>query len=312
VLSLFRQALFRLSQQGQLRDFATHNGMAQNMAHRFVAGETLDEAIGVVRQINARGMTVSLDHLGENVNSRHEATEATEDYCRLLRTIHQAGVNANVSLKLTQMGLDLDTGFAADNLRRVVDQAAQLDIFVRIDMESSEYVDRTLEAFYRLYSTYKNVGVVIQAYLYRSASDLEQLLDAGARVRLVKGAYLESPSVAFRRKEDVDANFVRLTRLLLGRGNYPAIATHDVAMIDAATQFAWQNSIDQTSFEFQMLYGIRRDLQVRLHQQGYRMRVYVPYGTHWYPYLMRRMAERPANLMFVLGNIAREVRPTGR
>jgi proline dehydrogenase len=309
---LFRQALFRLSQQRQLRDLATHNGLAQNMAHRFVAGETIDEAIEVVRQINARGMTVSLDHLGENVGSRQEATDAAEDYCRVLRTVRRAGVNANVSLKLTQLGLDFDKRFAADNLRHVVDEAAQLDDFIRIDMESSEYVDRTLDVFYQLFSTYKNVGVVIQAYLYRSASDLEQLLDAGARVRLVKGAYLEPPSVAFQRKEDVDANFVRLTRLLLGRGNYPAIATHDVVMIDAATQYAWQNSIDRSSFEFQMLYGIRRDLQTRLHQQGYGMRIYVPYGTHWYPYLMRRMAERPANLMFVLGNIAREARPAGR
>jgi proline dehydrogenase len=312
VLSLLRQALFRLSQQRQLREFATHSGLAQNMAHRFVAGETVDEAIGVVRQINARGMTVSLDHLGENVRSRQEAAEATEDSCRLLRTIHQAGVSANVSLKLTQMGLDLDGRFAVDNLRRVVDQAAQLDNFIRIDMESSEYIDRTLEAFYQLFGAYRNMGVVIQAYLYRSASDLEQLLEAGARVRLVKGAYLEPPAVAFQRKEDVDANFVRLTRLLLGRGNYPAIATHDVAMIDAAIEYAWQNAIDRSSFEFQMLYGIRRDLQTGLDRDGYRMRVYVPYGTHWYPYLMRRMAERPANLMFVLGSIAREARPAAR
>src|SRR5947209_3876527 len=233
------------------------------MAHRFVAGETLDEAIEVVRQINARGMSVSLDHLGENVHSRQEAADATEDYCRLLRTIHQAGVTSNISLKLTQMGLDLDGRLAGDNLRRVVDQAAQLDNFIRIDMESSEYVDRTLEAFYHLFSTYKNVGVVIQAYLYRSAGDLEQLLDAGARVRLVKGAYLEPASVAFQRKEEVDANFVRLARLLLRRGNYPAIATHDIAMIDATTEYAWQNSIDRSRFEFQMLYGIRRDLQSR-------------------------------------------------
>jgi len=303
---LLRQTLFRLSQQKQLRDFATHNGIAQHMARRFVAGETIDEAVLAIREINRRGMTATLDHLGENVTSRSEAMEATQSYCRLLDEVARSGITCNCSLKLTQLGLDLGRDFARDNLRYLLDRAQELQNFVRIDMESSEYVEATLDIFYELFDRYKNVGVVIQAYLYRSERDLEQLIKSGARVRLVKGAYLEPPSVAFQQKADVDANFVHLTRMLLGDGNYPAIATHDEAMIGEAIRYARYRRRDAESFEFQMLYGIRRDLQAQLVRDGYRMRIYVPYGTAWYPYLMRRMAERPANVMFVLGNIARE------
>jgi proline dehydrogenase len=304
---MLREMLIRLSQEPRLRDMTVHNGMMRSMARRFVAGETLAEAIDVVRQINARGMTVTLDHLGENVSTEAEAASAADDYCRMLEAIAEAGVDSNVSLKLTHMGLDLGENVAYRNTQRVVEAA--LPNFVRIDMESSAYVDRTLQLFHRLFETHKNVGVVIQSALYRSEADAEGLIEIGARVRLVKGAYLEPPSVAYQDKADVDAAYVRIMEALLLRGNYPAIATHDPRMIEATKRYALDHGIDRARYEFQMLYGIRRDLQTRLVGQGYNMRIYVPYGTQWYPYLMRRMAERPANLMFVVGNIARESIP---
>lgn len=307
---MLRQVLMRLLQEPRLRQMTVHNGMMRSMARRFVAGEDLSDAIAVVREINARGMTVTLDHLGENVSTEAEAASAADDYCRMLESIAEAGVDSNVSLKLTHMGLDMGEDVAFRNTLRVVEAAGTN--FVRIDMESSEYVDRTLDVFRRLYDDHKNVGVVLQSALYRSEADADGLVDMGARLRLVKGAYLEPPSVAYQDKSDVDAAYVRLMKLLLVRGNYAAIATHDPRMIGATTSFALDNGIDRSRFEFQMLYGIRRDLQVRLVGQGYNMRVYVPYGTEWYPYLMRRMAERPANLMFVVGNIARESIPGRR
>jgi proline dehydrogenase len=297
-----------LSQQRQLRSIATSNPIAQSVARRFVAGETLTEALAAVHRINGQGMTATLDHLGENVTTQYEAATATADAVESLRAVQEVGVRCNVSVKLTQLGLDVDPDLAFEHISRIVESAAQYDNFVRIDMESSEYVDRTLEIFSRLFPTYRNVGVVIQACLYQSDPDLEQVVKSGARVRLVKGAYLEPPSRAFQRKEDVDANFVRLTEKLLAEGTYPAIATHDSNMIGAAKVYARAHDIPQSSFEFQMLYGIRRDLQAQLIQEGYNVRIYVPYGTHWYPYLMRRMAERPANVMFVLNSLAREAR----
>lgn len=303
---MLREVLIRLSQQPQLHSIAMHNGLARSFALRFVAGETLDQAIAAIGEINARGMTATLDHLGENVSTREEANEAAEAYRRILQEIARSGVNCNASLKLTHMGLDLSEELAFENVRRVVDQAAEFENFIRIDMESSDYVDRTLNVFYRLFAQYKNVGTVIQSYLYRSEADLEQLIEAGARVRLVKGAYLEPPQVAFQQKAEVDASFVHLMQMLLLRGNYPAIASHDPKMVDATKRFARDQGIEPSRYEFQMLYGIRRDLQTELEREGYNVRIYVPYGTHWYPYLMRRMAERPANLMFVLGNITRE------
>jgi len=303
---VLRETLIRLSQQEQLRNIAMHNGLAHSFALRFVAGESLEQAVPCIRELNARGMTATLDHLGENVSSKAEAAEAADAYRGILQEIQRAGIRCNASLKLTHMGLDLGEEVAFDNVRRVVDEAAQLDNFIRIDMESSDYIDRTLQLFYRLFDEYKNVGVVIQSALYRSESDVEQLIEAGARVRLVKGAYLEPPGVAFQRKTEVDVNFIRLMEMMLTRGDYPAIATHDVNMIEAGKRFAQAHGIEASRFEFQMLFGIRRDLQAQLVRDGYNVRIYVPYGTAWYPYLMRRMAERPANLMFVLGNIARE------
>jgi proline dehydrogenase len=282
------------------------------MARRFVAGETLDEALEAIRGINARGMTATLDHLGENVNSAVDAEDAGSEAVQSLRRVSQLGLRCNVSVKLTQFGLDLGDEVAYGHMSRLVEAASEFDNFVRIDMEGSEYTDRTLQIFRRLFSLHRNVGVVLQAALYRSATDLAELLTMRARVRLVKGAYLEPPSVAYARKEDVDSNYAHLTELLLAHGTYPAIATHDVAMIDHAKSFAAKNGIDRSSFEFQMLYGIRRDLQTQLVGEGYNVRIYVPYGSQWYPYLMRRMAERPANVMFVLGNIARETRSGSR
>ena len=305
---MLRQVLTRLSQEPRLRQMTVQNGMMRSMAHRFVAGESLPEAIEVVRQLNARGMHVTLDHLGENVSTQAEAAAAADDYCRMLESISETGVDSNVSLKLTHMGLDLGDEVAYRNTLRVVEAAA--GTFVRIDMESANYIDRTLAIFRRLFADHKNVGVVLQSMLYRSEADAEQLVNEGARIRLVKGAYLEPPSVAYSDKADVDAAYVRIMRLLLSRGNYPAIATHDERMIDATKRFALDNAINASRYEFQMLYGIRRDLQMSLTRSEHNVRIYVPFGTEWYPYLMRRMAERPANLMFVLGNIAREAVPT--
>lgn len=303
---MIRQTFFKLSQQKQLRTIATTNPLAQGMARRFVAGETLREALDAVLRINAQGMTATLDHLGENVTAQSEAVAGADDAIASLRAIEEAGARCNVSIKLTQFGLDVDHSLALQNLTRVVEAAAHCKNFVRIDMEGSAYVDRTLEMFHRLFPTHHNVGVVIQAYLYRSGLDLEQVVKSGARVRLVKGAYLEPASLAFQRKEDVNANFRRLSEHLLSYGNYPAIATHDPDMIEATKSYARAHDIRPVSFEFQMLYGIRRDLQTQLVRDGYNVRIYVPYGTHWYPYLMRRMAERPANVMFVLSSLMRE------
>lgn len=309
---MLRAVLVRLSQNPRLKGIASRNGIARTMAGRFVAGETLDEAIAAVRAINARGMSATLDHLGENVSTREEATAATNAGGAIMRAIAEAGVRCNGSFKLTQLGLDHGEDFACENIRRVIEQAAQCDNFVRIDMEASEYVDRTLQIFYRLFERHKNVGVVIQSCLYRSESDLERLVQAGAHVRLVKGAYLEPATVAFQDKADVDASYVRLMEMLLCRGDRPAIATHDPRIIEATQRCARRNGIEPTRFEFQMLYGVRRDLQAKLVAQGYTVRIYVPYGSHWYPYLMRRMAERPANVMFVLGSIAREAASSRR
>jgi proline dehydrogenase len=305
---VLRRALTSLSRQNRLRTFASHNRVAQGMARRFVAGETLADALEAVRSINLQGMSVTLDHLGENVGTAAEAAAAAEEYCRILREVARAGLDCNVSLKLTHMGLDLGEPIAFENAGRVVAQAAESGNFVRIDMESSEYTDRTLDIVFRLFERHNNVGTVVQACLYRTERDLERLIKAGIRIRLVKGAYLEPPAVAFEDKAEVDRNYVHLMKVLLSRGTYPAIATHDPDIIDETEQFARRQRIDRTRFEFQMLYGIRRDLQAMLARQGYPMRVYVPFGVEWYPYLMRRMAERPANLMFVVGNIVREAR----
>ena len=278
---------------------------ARRLATRFVAGETLDEALTVSRRLNQERITVTLDHLGESVTTLDEAAEARDVYLRTNRAIHDSQIQGNVSLKLTQFGLDLSYEQCRANVEQLVACAAAHQEFVRIDMESSEYVDRTLQLVTDLHGRYGNVGVVIQAYLYRSKQDVEDLCARRVRVRLCKGAYLEPATVAFPDKAAVDRNYVELTKILLDRGEYPAIATHDEKMIAATREYASAKNISRDAFEFQMLYGIRRDLQRQLIADGYRLRLYVPFGRAWYPYYMRRLAERPANVFFILRNLFR-------
>jgi proline dehydrogenase len=297
--------LLRLADSPKIERFIRRNGMSKGFARRFIAGETREEAVAPVCALNARGISVTLDYLGENVTGAEEAAESATYYRRLFGFIAERKLDANVSLKLTQLGLDIGDDLALDNMRGILEEAARYNQFVRIDMEGSAYAARTLDLFYKLWDDYRNVGVVIQSYLYRSEADVEKLLEAGARVRLVKGAYNEPKEVAFQSKRDVDRNFEKLMKALLKRGNYPAIATHDTALIAAAREFARRENIPPSSYEFQMLYGIRRDLQESLTAEGYRVRVYVPFGTHWYGYIMRRLAERPANLWFVIKNLLR-------
>jgi proline dehydrogenase len=278
---------------------------AQSLATRFVAGETIDDALAVGRRLNAEGLSITLDHLGESVTSLEEAAAARDVYLRSLSAIHDCGIQGNVSLKLTQFGLDFSYDHCHANVERLVCRAVDLNSFVRVDMESSEYVQRTLDLVVDLHARYRRVGTVIQAYLYRSKEDVQMLCDRGIRVRLCKGAYLEPPAVAFPKKSEVDANFVELMKLLLDQGEYPAIATHDERMIEATRAYAATRKLPHEAFEFQMLYGIRRDLQRKLVRDGYRVRVYVPFGKAWYPYYMRRLAERPANVFFIMRNLLR-------
>jgi proline dehydrogenase len=280
--------------------------IAKRLATRFVAGETLDQALAVSRKLNSEGITITLDHLGESVSTLEEAAEARDVYLRTLSAIHDSEIRGNVSLKLTQFGLDFSTGQCRANVEQLVGKAAELKGFVRVDMESSEYTDRTIALVEDLHARYGTVGIVVQAYLRRSRDDIEKLNVRGIRVRLCKGAYLEPPDVAFKDKSEVDRNFVELMKLLLDKGNYPAIATHDEAMIEQTKAYVATKKIPRDAFEFQMLYGIRRDLQRRLIEDGYRLRLYVPFGKAWYPYYMRRLAERPANVFFILRNLFRK------
>jgi proline dehydrogenase len=304
--------LLALSASPRMRRTVSQSKLAWRGASRFVAGETIGDAMEVVEGLNRAGLVGTLDHLGENVATAAEAARARDAYLEALQQIDARGVRSGISLKLTALGLDLGHDVAVTNLREVVVAAAGYDrkIFVRIDMESSAYTQRTIDVFHELFPAYRNVGVVIQSYLYRSDADVDALCAEGAHVRLVKGAYLEPPAVAHPDKRDVDAAFIRqATRLLSGeargRGVVAALATHDEAIIDWATAHARIQNIPQDAFEFQMLYGIRRDLQDRLVADGYRVRVYIPYGREWYPYFMRRLAERPENVGFVLRNLSR-------
>jgi proline dehydrogenase len=278
---------------------------ARRLAARFVAGATLDEALAVSRRLNAEGISVTLDHLGESVTSLAEAAAARDVYLRTLPAIVEAGIQGNVSLKLTQLGLDFSYDQCLANVEQLVACAARLNTFVRIDMESGDYVERTLRLACGLHAAYGSVGVVIQACLYRSRQDIEELCAKRVRVRLCKGAYLEPAAVAFPRKSDVDRNYVELMRLLLDKGEYPAIATHDAGIVAETQAYAARRGIARDAFEFQMLYGIRRDLQERLVSEGCRLRLYAPFGQAWYPYYMRRLAERPANVLFILRHLFR-------
>jgi proline dehydrogenase len=282
-----------------------HSSAARAVVRRFVAGETMEEAFQATRKLQQEGFSASLDQLGESVTTEQEAEAAHDVYLRLLEEIGAGGLNANISVKLTQMGLDLSTERCAARLGELLERAVSCRNFVRVDMESSAYTDRTLDIVRCLHSRFPNVGTVIQSYLYRSEQDVERLLAERIPLRLCKGAYQEPPSIAFPRKADVDANYVRLMKVLLKSGLYHGIATHDARIIRATLDFARTEGITRDAFEFQMLYGIRRDLQSRLLAEGYRVRIYVPYGSHWFPYLTRRLAERPANLLFVVRNFFR-------
>lgn len=307
---MLRALLLELAKNSRLRCWITSNGVTRRMAQRFVPGEEIGPAIEAVRACNHAGMTASLDHLGENVVTREDAERARASYTEALERIAADGVDSNVSLKLTHIGLDLGEEFCADQFRIVLRRAQELGNFVRVDMEGSAYTDRTLQIVKKARAETGAVGTVIQAYLYRSEEDIRALLAIGCRIRLVKGAYKEPAHLAFPRKKDVDDNFIKLMKILLPSGIYHALATHDPKMIDAATQFAAQQNISKDKFEFQMLYGIRTDLQSQLVKKGYCVRVYIPFGRDWFPYFMRRLAERPANLLFFAKNFFRGVSPT--
>jgi proline dehydrogenase len=305
---MLRAVFLWLSEQPRIFRFVRKNRLARKLASRFVAGETIDEAMATVRELNTSNLSASLDLLGESVLHAEEAQRACRTYLDLLERIHGTKANANVSVKLTQMGLDIDEQLCVGNMRAIIGKAKQYDSFVRLDMEQSSYTAKTLQLFTDVfYPEFGNaVGVVLQSYLRRTAADVEAMIALGARVRLCKGAYKEPEDVAFPKKSDVDANYITCMERLLERGNYPGIATHDVKIIDHAKTFTKTKGISAARFEFQMLYGVRRDLQYRLRREGYNMRVYVPLGTHWYPYLMRRLAERPANIAFITANILKE------
>ena len=302
-----RDALIWLSRQEGLKDFATRFGFFKKLTTRFVAGENIDEVIPFIRQINSENASASFDHLNESVGSAAEAEREVLEYLNILAKIDEQRIRSNVSIKLTQFGLGLDPELAYQNARRVVVEAERRGNFVRVDMEDSSVTQVTIDIFKRLRAEFglNTVGIVLQSYLYRTLADAQELVKLPARIRICKGAYNEPPEVAFPEKKDVDANYIKVMQLLLGSGTYHGIATHDPKMIDATIEFATREGIGKEKFEFQMLYGIRRDLQHQLARDGYNIRIYVPYGKHWYPYFMRRLAERPANMWFVLKNLAK-------
>jgi proline dehydrogenase len=300
-----RSALIYLSRQDWLKEFAAKFGLFKRLTTRFIAGETIDEAVAAIRDLNARGCTASFDHLNESVGSIDETEAEVREYLDVLARIEETGIESNVSIKLSQFGLEIDPELAYRNARRIVKDAARRGNFVRVDMEGSHVTQATIDVFKRLRAEFglNDVGIVVQSYLYRTMDDARDLLKIPARIRLCKGAYNEPAEVAYPDKKDVDDNYVRVMQMLLASGVYHGIATHDPKMIEATIEFAQREGIGKDAFEFQMLYGIRRDLQDQLTRDGYRMRVYVPYGKHWYPYFMRRLAERPANVWFVLKNM---------
>jgi len=305
---MLRKSLLYLSRQQRVFNFIKNVGFARKMASRFVAGETIDSALDAVAALNAKGITASLDLLGESVSSEAEARETGRQYLLILDRIADRKLDANVSVKLTALGQDISDTVGIEVVRQVLERAKQYGSFVRLDMESSAYTDRTLDTFeQQLYPDFReNVGVVLQSSLRRTLNDVERTNRLQCRVRICKGAYLEAADVAFPEKTDVDKNYVEAMHRLMEHGRYPGLATHDEVIIAEAKRFANEKGIANDRFEFQMLYGVRRDLQEQLVREGYRMRVYVPFGTQWYPYLMRRLAERPANMAFMTINIIKE------
>jgi proline dehydrogenase len=301
-----------LSRSNTLKRLASSYGMAtpRSFARRFIAGERVEDAIAVARALQAKGLLLTLDYLGESVATTDQAAAATREYMRLMDDIVAGDIERNVSVKLTQLGLAIDRATCVDNMRRILEPARQHEFFVRIDMENSPYTDVTLEVFETLWNLeYRNIGVVLQSYLFRTERDLRRMNELSARVRLVKGAYREPAAVAYQQKADVDAAYLRQMRLLLDHGTYPAFATHDVALLNEIKAYAAERDIGRDRYEFQMLYGVRRDLQTSFVAEGYRMRIYVPFGREWFPYFMRRLGERPANVIFVLRAMMREAKP---
>jgi proline dehydrogenase len=305
---VLRAAFISLSESKSIRSAAEKTWVGRRISRRFVAGTSVEDALAATRAMNQLGLSVSIDNLGENVTNAEEARHSAQLYHQLLDRISEHGLEANVSLKLTHMGLDVDETMALEIASGLVQHAVRLNNFVRVDMEGSVYTQRTLDFVHRLHRQPENsghVGAVIQSYLHRSEKDVEQLIAERIRVRLCKGAYKEPPEIAFEKKSDVDANYVRLMQMLLKSGVYHGIATHDENMVRATIAFAQKEKIPASAFEFQMLYGVRRDLQLNLIKEGWRCRVYIPFGTEWYPYFMRRLAERPANALFILKNLFR-------
>ncbi|MBI4852853.1 MAG: proline dehydrogenase family protein [Acidobacteria bacterium] len=297
-----KDALLYLSKQESLKNILTNVSLFKKITDRFVAGETIEEASLAVKELNKLNISASFDHLGEAIKSEEEAEAEVVEYGKILSKIDKDGLNSNVSLKPTQLGLSINPELGLRNIRRVVEKARAYNNFVRIDMEDSQYTTATIDMFKVLRKEYDNVGIVIQSYLYRSKDDIDDLLKCGARIRLCKGAYDEPATVAFSKKFDTDKNYIELSKTLLESGIYHGIATHDVKMIKAVREFSKEKNIPKSAYEFQMLYGVRRDLQLKLAGGGYGIRVYVPYGKHWYPYFMRRLAERPANVWFIMKN----------
>jgi proline dehydrogenase len=307
--TLPRTAFSLLASSPLLKRLASRYGLRQpdGFARRFIAGETVAEAIGVARALEQSGLAVTLDYLGEQVRSTAAAAAATREYVEVIGELQRAGVARSLSVKLTQLGLDVDRATSVDNLRRILDAAASAEFVVRVDMEQSSYTDQIFDAFETLWSIgYRNHGIAIQAYLRRSAADIARMNALGASVRLVKGAYSEPRDAAFVHKTEVDAAFVTLMKTLLEHGNRPAIATHDPVIIEETVRFVREKSIPHDRYEFEMLYGVRRDLQQDLARQGHVVRVYLPFGQQWFPYFMRRLGERPANVSFVLKSLFRE------
>jgi proline dehydrogenase len=302
---MLKAALLKAAGSPRLRRLVTSNPVARRVADRFIAGDTLDEAEQAIRVLNARGISVALDYLGENTESEAQARESTGAYLAALDRIQEGGLDANISVKLTAMGLDLRQELALEEATRVAARGKEVDAMVGVDMEAYPYVDRTLDIVEAVKRSYDNVGVCLQSYLYRTRDDLDRLNRAGVPVRLVKGAYQEPPEVAYPQKASVDAAYARLLDALVQANPYPMVATHDPALVRLTKTLVARHRRDRDSFEFQMLYGVRRDLQEEVVAEGYRLRVYVPYGTQWFPYFMRRLAERPANLYFFLSNLVK-------
>lgn len=298
-----KNLLLWMSKQAWMKGAVTSFPLSRAMAERFVAGDSIDDVVRVAKMLNEKGKSVTADHLGEHVTDVAEVKHAHAQYLQLIDRLHAEKLDANVSVKLSEMGQDIDEAMSTANITSLIEHAAKRDMFVRIDMESSAYTERTMNTFLELRKKHENVGIVLQSYLYRTAEDVRRTLELKGRIRLCKGAYAEPATVAYPRKEDSDKNYVELATKLVTSGVFHGIATHDEAMIDATIAAVKKHNIKPDAFEFQMLFGVKRELQDKLVKDGWKLRIYVPYGDNWYPYMMRRMAEKPSNLLFVVRSI---------